>query len=309
MLKHLTAAQQLDPDLISTLFESADDMRYVKTKRDKKPLDGKILAALFYEPSTRTRLSFEAAMLNLGGRVISTEAAGMFSSAVKGESLEDTIRVVSGLADVIVLRHPEAGAAEKAAYVSKVPIINGGDGKGQHPTQALLDMYTIFREIGKLDNLNIAMVGDLANGRTVHSLAYLLGRYKENKLHFVSPKHLSMKEDIKDYLTRHDTEFSEREDLNEILPEMDVVYMTRLQKERMDSSRYEEAKGKYTINEDNLKLMREGSILMHPLPHVEEINLPIEIEQNDKRVAYFRQARNGLYIRMALLNYILPYSE
>jgi aspartate carbamoyltransferase catalytic subunit len=166
-------------------------------------------------------------------------------------------------------------------------------------------MYTIFREIGRLDKLNVAMVGDLASGRTVHSLAYLLGKYKGNKLYFISPPNLSMKEDIKKYLNRHNTKFTEGTDLNAILPKSDIIYMTRLQKERISPEDYEKAKGKYLINEDNLKLIRKDSRLLHPLPHVEEINLKIKTESNDPRVAYFRQAENGLYVRMALLNMLL----
>lgn len=271
----------------------------------EKPLKEKILATLFYEPSTRTRLSFESAMIKLGGNVISTENAKEFSSAVKGESIEDTIRITSSYANIIVLRHFEEGSAKIAASVSSVPVINAGDGSGQHPTQALLDIYTIWKEIGRSDNITVAMVGDLKNGRTIRSLCYLLGKFENIKIIFIAPENLSIKDDIKEYLKKHNVKFEEQTELNKFLGSADIVYMTRIQKERMTKEEYDKSKGKYIITEDNLKLMRENSRLMHPLPHVEEIQLPINIEQTDKRIAYFRQAENGLYIRMALLSYLL----
>ncbi len=299
-LRHFYEAQQLDSDLIHSLFKVADDIR-ADPKKYVHSLDGKILATLFYEPSTRTRFSFESAILRLGGNVLTSENAKEFSSAVKGESIEDTVRVVQSYADAIVMRHDKEGSAEMAAFVSRVPIINAGDGKGQHPTQALLDLYTIDRELGRTGDVKIAMVGDLASGRTVRSLCYLLGKFSEEEVVFVSPQNLRMGDDIKHYLRKHNIIFREEEDLNKILPTVDVVYMTRIQKERMPQEQYEQAKGKYVVNKDNFNLLRQDAILMHPLPHVEEIVLPLNIEQNDKRVAYFRQAENGLYIRMALL--------
>jgi len=301
MFHHVLESQQFTPEILFDLFKRADELR----DNSVYSLDGKILATLFYEPSTRTRLSFESAMLKLGGKVIGTENAGEFSSAVKGESLEDSIRVISAYADCIVMRHKETGAAVKAAHVSDVPIINAGDGKGQHPTQALLDVYTIYREFGRLDNFKIAMVGDLASGRTVRSLCYLLGKFQNNEIIFVSPSNLRMKEDIKEYLLKHNIQFREEDDLIKILPEVDVIYMTRIQKERISLEDYEKAKGKYVINSKNLDLIRQNARVMHPLPHVEEIDLPFEVEQQDKRIAYFRQAENGLYARMALLESVL----
>ena len=299
-LNHFYEAQQLDTDLIYSLFDVADKMR-VDPKQYAHVLDGKILATLFYEPSTRTRFSFESAMLRLGGNIITSENAKEFSSAIKGESMDDTIRVVQSYADAIVMRHYQEGSAEMATFVSKVPIINAGDGKGQHPTQALLDVYTIYREIGRLENIKVALVGDLASGRTARSLCYLLGKFKNIEIIFVSPSNLRIGEDIKEYLTKHKISFREENDLNKILPEIDVVYLTRIQKERISAEEYEKAKGKYVINEDNLKLIRFDARIMHPLPHVEEIVLPLNIEEKDKRVAYFRQAENGLWIRAALL--------
>jgi aspartate carbamoyltransferase catalytic subunit len=203
------------------------------------------------------------------------------------------------------MRHYEDNAAQRAISVAKKPFINAGSGKGQHPTQALLDVYTIWREIGRLDNLKVAIVGDLANGRTVRSLAYLLTKFDNNRISFVSPENLRVGEDIKHYLQGKGTEFYEEKDLNKVLPVIDAIYMTRIQKERMSSEDYQKAKGKYSINSQNLELIRPNASIMHPLPHVEEINLPIETEQNDKRIAYFRQAENGLYIRMALLEYLM----
>jgi len=244
-------------------------------------------------------------MLKLGGQVMGTENAKEFSSIAKGESLEDSIRVIAGYSDAIVMRHSETGSAEKAALVSSAPIINGGDGKGQHPTQALLDIYTLYRELGRIENIKIAMVGDLASGRTVRSLCYLLGKFPGIEITFVSPENLKISYDIKEYLNKHQVPFREETDLGKILPEIDAVYMTRIQKERISQEDYQNAKGKYVINETNLQLIKPDAIVMHPLPHIEEINLPIELEKNDKRIAYFRQAENGLYIRMALLEEIM----
>ncbi len=303
-MKSFYEAQQLTPVFILKLFALADEIRK-NPEKYSAALKGKVLATLFYEPSTRTRLSFETAMLRLGGTVISTENAKEFSSAIKGESMEDTARVVSGYADGIVIRHYEEGSVKRAADVSRVPVINAGDGKGQHPTQALLDLYTIFREVERMDNIKIAMVGDLASGRTVRSLCYLLGKFKGIEVIFVSPENLRMADDIKEYLQRHGVAYREENDLNRIIGEVDVVYITRIQKERISSEDYEKARGKFVINMENLPMIKKNTRIMHPLPHVEEISLPLEVEQNDERVAYFRQSGNGLWIRMALLLEIL----
>ena len=303
-LKDIYESQQFSVELLFSLFKDADEIRE-NLEKHHSDLKGKLIASLFYEPSTRTRLSFESAMIKLGGNVISTENAKEFSSAIKGESIEDTIRVVSKYAYAIVIRHYEKGTARKAAAVSNIPIINAGDGKGQHPTQALLDLYTIYREFGRVENLKIAFVGDLASGRTARSLCYLLGKFKNIEIIFVSPENLKMKADIENYLKKHNINFREENDLNKVIAEVDVIYMTRIQKERISSRDYERAKGKFVINSSNFNLVKESSRIMHPLPHVEEISLPIEIENKDKRIAYFRQSENGLYIRMALLRYLL----
>ena len=301
-LRHVVESQQFSRELLEEIFARADQMRD-DPHRAVGRLQGRIMAALFYEPSTRTRLSFESAMLRLGGRTMGTDNAKEFSSAAKGETLEDTIRIVAGYADVIVLRHPEEGAARRAAAVSDVPVINAGDGKGQHPTQALLDVYTIHDELARLDGVRVAMVGDLANGRTVRSLAYLLTRYRDVEITFVAPPQVAMRADIKEHLDEHGIRWRETADLNEVLPEADVVYQTRIQKERFeDPALYERVRGTYLIGPAEMKRMRGDAILMHPLPRVDEISPEVD---GDPRAAYFRQARNAVQIRMALLDRVL----
>ena len=301
-LRHVVQSQQFSRRLLEAIFEEAGELR-ADPHRAAGRLQGRIMAALFYEPSTRTRLSFEAAMLRLGGRVMGTDNAREFSSAAKGETLEDTIRILSGYADVIVLRHPEEGAAMRAAGVSDVPVINGGDGAGQHPTQALLDLFTIRDELGRIDGVKVAMVGDLANGRTVRSLAYLLGKFGGVEIQFVAPPQVAMRQDIKDHLDEHGVRWGESQDLGRILPEVDVVYQTRIQKERFaGDADYRAVKGLYVIDREAMARLRPDAIVMHPLPRVDEIDPEVDA---DPRAAYFRQARNGMYIRMALLDMVL----
>ena len=301
-LRHVIESQQFSRTLLEELFARSDEMKR-EPHRFSGRLAGQVMAALFYEPSTRTRLSFEAAMLRLGGTTMGTDNAREFSSAAKGETLEDTIRIVSGYADVIVLRHNEEGAAKRAASVSTVPIVNAGDGPGQHPTQALLDLYTIRDELNRIDGVRVAMVGDLANGRTVRSLTYLLSKYKDIKFWFVAPPQVAMRNDLKTYLDEHLVPWVETQDLDMVLPEVDVVYMTRIQKERFtDPEAYDAVKGVYRIDKRAMALMRKYAILMHPLPRVEEIAAEVD---DDPRAAYFRQARNGLHVRMALLDRLL----
>jgi aspartate carbamoyltransferase catalytic subunit len=301
-LRHVIESQQFSRTILEDLFARSEEMKR-EPHHFMGRLAGQVMAALFYEPSTRTRLSFEAAMLRLGGDAIGTDNAREFSSAAKGETLEDTIRIVSGYADVIVLRHNEEGAAKRAAAVSTVPVINAGDGPGQHPTQALLDLYTIRDELSRIDGVRVAMVGDLANGRTVRSLAYLLSKFKDIKLWFVAPPQVAMRDDLKAHLDEHHVPWVETQDLESVLPEVDVVYMTRIQKERFsDPEDYNAVKGVYRIDKSSLALMRKYAILLHPLPRVDEIATEVD---DDPRAAYFRQARNGLHIRMALLDRIL----
>ena len=297
-MQHILESQQFDRAFLESLFQSATEL---EGKRDSY-LKGKILASLFYEPSTRTRLSFESAMLRLGGSVLGTENAGEFSSAMKGETLEDTIRVIGRYADVIVLRHPQAGASDRAASVSPVPIINAGDGAGQHPTQALLDLYTINRERGSIDGARIACVGDLKNGRAVRSMVYLLAKFDGISFTFVSPPELAMQADIKEYLGRHNIPFTETADLEEAMRSSDVVYQTRLQKERFaDKADAERFAGMYTITHALADTMKEGAIIMHPLPRVDEISLDTDTSPH---AAYFKEAYYGLLIRMALLKHL-----
>jgi len=304
-LKHVIEAQQFDRELLETVFDVADDMKasLAGDNQYARELEHCIMASLFYEPSTRTRFSFECAMNRLGGRIITTENAREFSSAAKGETLHDTIRIMSGYADVIVLRHHEAGSAKKAAAAATVPVINAGDGAGQHPTQALLDMYTIKDSFPSIDGLEIAMVGDLRYGRTVRSLAYLLTKYNDIRLHFVAPPVCRMENDIKEFLDRMRVPWYEAEDLEEVLSHVDCVYMTRVQKERFqDPEDYRAAAGKYILTPEKVDRMSPGAIIMHPLPRVDEI--PPEVD-NDPRARYFEQARNGLFVRMAILYLLL----
>jgi aspartate carbamoyltransferase catalytic subunit len=301
-LRHVIESQQFSRAVLEDLFERTEEI-----KREPHHfigrLAGQVMAALFYEPSTRTRLSFEAAMLRLGGQTMGTDNAREFSSASKGETLEDSIRIVSGYADVIVLRHNEEGAARRAAAVSSVPIINAGDGPGQHPTQALLDLYTIRDELGRIDGVQVAMVGDLANGRTVRSLTYLLSKFKDIKVWFVAPPQVAMRPDLKIHLDEHHVPWTETQDLESVLPNVDVVYMTRIQRERFtDPEAFNAVKGIYRIDKEAMARMRKYAILMHPLPRVDEISPDVDA---DPRSAYFRQARNGLHVRMALLDRLL----
>ena len=305
-LKHIIEAQQFDREwLENELFPEVKEMEKVAEKGGSALLSGKRMITFFYEPSTRTRASFEMAMDLLGGKVVfSTENARTFSSVAKGETIEDTIRVLSGYRpDIIILRSDEEGMAKRAAEFSLVPIINAGDGMGQHPTQALLDLYTIQKEIGQIDGISVAMVGDLARGRTVRSLSYLLGKFSDIKIYFISPEVAKMRDDIKDYLKRHNTWFVEKHDLREAAPLVDVIYQTRIQKERGDLLlRFEKEKGFYIVNKEILDLMKKDAIILHPLPRVDEIAPEVD---KDPRAAYFRQAENGLYVRMALLKMIL----
>ncbi len=298
-LHHVIQSQQFTVPLLMELFDRAQGMERIVKRGGTLDYQNKIMATLFYEPSTRTRFSFEAAMYRLGGRVFSTEQAHHFSSEVEGEQLEDTIRTISGYSDVIVLRHLEVGGAARAAAVSRVPVINAGDGNGgQHPTQALLDLYTIVRERRSLDGLNIAVVGDLDRGRTARSLAYLLGKFERVKIWFVSPPELQMKQDILENLEEHDVWYALETDLDRVLSIVDVVYLTQIRPERLK----EEYRGhKYAITQSVLKCMKPDAMILHPLPRTAELDKAVDA---DPRACYFRQATNGLYVRMALLTMV-----
>lgn len=298
-MHHLVRTQQFTRATLKDLFALADSL---DGERDHR-LEGKIMASLFYEPSTRTRFSFESAMFRLGGQVLTSENGKESSSAAKGESLEDSIRVMNHYADVIVIRHPDAGAADRAAKASAIPVINAGDGAGQHPTQALLDMYTIEKELGGADGITVALVGDLKYGRAARSLAYLFGKYKGVHVVLVSPPELKMRDDIKGYLKRHNVSFSETETLEDIMCKVDVVYQTRVQKERFDSEEeYLKFKGRYIIDRKLADSMKKNAIIIHPLPRVGEI-MP-EVDDSPHAV-YFKQVGYGLNVRMALLSTLL----
>lgn len=298
MLQHLIETQQFDREALSKLFDVATTL---EDKREET-LKGKILASLFYEPSTRTRLSFESAMMRLGGNVLSMENASESSSATKGETIEDTIRIVDNYADVIILRHPEAGAAERAAAVSEVPVVNAGDGTGQHPTQAFLDLYTIQREIGRTDDVHIAFVGNLKYYRSARSLAYLLGKYDGIKMTFVSAPELRVKDDIKEYLNERKVAFEETDDLAAAMKTADVVYQTRMQKEWMSEDEYKRLSGQFVITRPMTDAMKKGAILIHPLPRAGEIAPEVD---DSPHAVYFKQAGYGVLVRMALLKLLV----
>jgi len=304
-LDHVVESQQFDRELLDLVFQTADLMKadLGGDRQLAKFLDGKIMASLFYEPSTRTRFSFESAMRRLGGAVITTENAREFSSAAKGESLSDSTRIMNGYADVIVMRHNEAGSAVRAAEISSIPIINAGDGAGQHPTQALLDIYTIADAFPEMRDLKVALVGDLRYGRTVRSLSYLLSKYENMEIIFVSPAVCKMENDIKAYLDKYNVSWREETDLAKIAREADCIYMTRIQKERFHSvDDYNEAASQYILSLKMVRDMKPDAIIMHPLPRVDEI--PEEVDKTPQ-ARYFEQAQNGLYIRMALLYLLL----
>ena len=299
--KDVLRADQFSKDEIAVIMELAGIYEAALHEgRTLNVMEGKVLSTLFYEPSTRTRLSFEAAMLRLGGQVVSV-AEAKSSSASKGESLHDTIKTVEGYADVIVLRHPQVGSADEAACATDKPVMNAGDGAGQHPTQSLLDLYTIQKEKGTVDGLTVVLAGDLKNGRTVHSLALLLADYDVQFI-FVAPKALQMPREIVDRLKTSGTDVRETEDLTEGLKSGDVLYMTRIQKERFeDPAEYEHLKGSFVLTRAHLDYAKEGIVVMHPLPRVNEI---AEDMDDYSGAAYFRQAANGVPVRMALLSLV-----
>lgn len=300
--KHILHGNQFSKEDLDKIMQVADEFEQGLEKGQTYDLmKGKVLAALFFEPSTRTRLSFESAMLRLGGGIISV-ASGATSSAAKGESIGDTALTVSQYADVIVMRHPQIGSAGEAAEVATVPVINAGDGAGQHPTQALLDVYTIQKEIGRLDGIQVSLVGDLKYGRTVHTLVELLSLYNLG-LRLVSPESLKMPADIVSNLKERGLEVIETDNLVEAAADSDLLYVTRIQKERFsDVNEYERLKGAYVIDNTLLEKVKEGVAIMHPLPRVDEIATEVD---SYKGAAYFRQVRNGIFVRMALLALVL----
>ncbi|OYT54908.1 MAG: aspartate carbamoyltransferase [Candidatus Hecatellales archaeon ex4484_218] len=273
-----------------------------KTPENKlKILSGKIMGTLFFEPSTRTRLSFEVAMKKLGGEVVGFSEPAL-TSIEKGETLADTVRVVENYVDVIVLRHPLEGSARMAADYASVPIINAGSGAEEHPTQAFLDLYTIFKEKGRIDGLNIGILGDLRYGRTVHSLTYALSLYDDIMLYLISPPQLRMRKEVLETV-KEKIRFKETSKIEEVLPELDVLYVTRIQKERFpDPAEYQKVKGAYKITLSTLEKAKKDLILMHPLPRVDEVDP--EVDQTNHAI-YFKQVRYGVITRMALLALVL----
>jgi len=300
--RDIVSVRQFSRDDLEYLFHVSDEMRGIARRVGTTDvLKGYVLANLFYEPSTRTSSSFIAAMARLGGAVIPIHGVH-YSSVSKGESLPDTIRTLECYADVIVLRHPEVGASEVAARYANKPVISAGDGVGEHPTQGLLDIYTIYSELGRLDGLHVAMVGDLKNGRTVHSLARLLRLY-DVRLTFVSPDILRLPQTVKDELLAAKRPINEIERVEDVIDDVDILYVTRVQKERFaDLREYEAVRDYYEITPDTMRRAKKEMALMHPLPRVGEIHYDVD---DDPRAAYFREMQNGLYIRMALLAAVL----
>lgn len=302
MPKHILSVDQFDRAYLLNLFRDATRIRQLPRTAQRNRLPGQILATVFYEPSTRTRLSFETAMARLGGTVLTVENANESSSATKGESIEDTARMLQAYADAVAMRHPETGMPERASRVVSIPVINAGDGASEHPTQALLDLYTIQNELGQIDDLHIAIVGDLKYGRAPRSLAMLLRRTRGTRITFLAPPTVPVGDDIKQLLIGAGVSFQEASSF-EAISDADVVYQTRIQRERFaDQASYEESRGYYAIDRSVLDRLKPQAIILHPLPRVDEIDPAID---SDPRAAYFRQAENGVYIRMALLDQLL----
>ena len=299
------SVDQFSKESLDQLFIKVSDFKQkYQTAEGRRELFqrqmAKQMCSFFFEPSTRTRISFELAARRLGMGVTTTEDAKN-SSAAKGESLEDTITILNLYHfNLIVMRHNETGSLARAAKVSQVPIISAGDGKGEHPTQALLDVFTIWEKFGRLDHLTVTIGGDLANGRTVRSLADLLSTYEGNKINFVSSTQLKVNEDVKERLKQNGTEFRETDDVDSALKESNVIYWTRIQKERMEHP--EETGTRYVIDKSKLDIIPKDAIIMHPLPRVDEISTEVD---SDPRAYYFKQAQNGLYLRMALIDSVL----
>jgi len=297
----ILSVRQFDRERLEYLFALAEEMRtIVKREGSSSILRGRVLACLFYEPSTRTSSSFVAAMSRLGGSVIPINEV-RYSSVTKGESLPDTVRTLECYSDVIVLRHPEVGSAQIAAQAARKPVINAGDGIGEHPTQALLDIFTIEEELGGIDGMTIGMAGDLKFGRTVHSLARLLSLF-DVKLRFVAPQSLRIPPELIEEVASKGIPYLEAESLQEVISELDVLYVTRVQKERFDLSLYEQVKDSYSVTPESMQQAKRRMVVMHPLPRVGEIQQSVD---SDPRAAYFRQMENGMYVRMALLAAVL----
>lgn len=301
--KDILDSVQFSAGDINMVFKEAGRMRKaVISKGGLKIFENKVMAPLFFEPSSRTFSSFASSMLRLGGSVIPLPSM-QTTSVAKGESFEDTIKVFSSYADVLVIRHPESGSVTHAANISAIPVINAGDGIREHPTQALCDLYTIKEAFGSTDGLNIIFFGELAHYRPVNSLAKLLSLYPKTKITFISPSQVKIQSSLREYLKKQNTNFSETETISNVIEEANILYVTRVKKEFMTDELYKKIKGQYAINKRMLSKMKKKSIVMHALPRIDEIHTDVD---NDPRAVYLRsQIRNGLYIRMALLSLIL----
>lgn len=300
---HIISAKNLAQADIETVLDRAAAIE--RNPPDRERHDGNLLGLLFFEPSTRTRMSFETAIKRLGGDALDMGPVES-SSATKGESLADTVRVIEGYADALVLRHPSEGAATMASEFVDVPLINAGDGAGQHPTQTLLDLYTMRENAGGLTDLTVGIMGDLKYGRTVHSLAYALTKF-DARQHFISPESLRLPRSVRYDLHESGAKLREHTDLDAVLPELDVLYVTRIQRERFpDENEYRAVAGEYRIDAETLSQAREDCVVMHPLPRVDEIAPDVDTTQHAN---YFEQAHNGVPVRMALLDLLLAEDE
>lgn len=297
-MKHVLSSDQYTKESLKELFDLTDKIKKHPEKYSHK-LDDKIIAIMFYEPSTRTRLSFETAALKLGAKIITTENAGEFSSAIKGETLEDSVKVIAGYADAMVMRHKSETSAIEAASVNKIPILNGGAGKGEHPTQALLDLYTIRDKKGRLDNLKVAILGDLLHGRTIHSLIKLLSLYENIEIYGLSKEVFALPEEYINILKERNIEYKKCDSFDDLPKDLDVMYHTRIQSERFEG---DFGKEEYILDKKVLDTFSDDTIILHPLPRTTEISPEID---EDPRACYFEQAHNGLYVRMGLLLQVL----
>ncbi len=297
-MRHFIDTKELDAQTVDTLFKLADSLA---GKRNDS-LKGKILATLFYEPSTRTRLSFESAMFRLGGDVLSSENASDNSSAFKGETLEDTLRMISGYADIAVVRHSEAGSVGRAVRVSNIPIVNAGDGGNEHPTQALIDAYTIRKELGTIEGKQVVIVGDAKHSRAIRSFAEILALFPDVTITFVSPQGLEIGDDVKSYLSSRSVSYSETDDLSGSISQADVLYTNRIQKERFAEGSAQTLEKSFVVTRSLAENLRKGSIIMNPLPRIDELETDVDSLES---AAYFRQAENGVSVRMALISFLL----
>ncbi|WP_040889935.1 aspartate carbamoyltransferase [Vibrio ezurae] len=298
--KHIISIPELNREELELIVQTAG-----RLKSDPMPtlLKNKVIASCFFEPSTRTRLSFETAIQRIGGSVIGFDNAGNTSLAKKGETLADSVQVISTYIDAFVMRHPQEGAARLASEFSNgVPVINAGDGSNQHPTQTLLDLFSIYETQGRLDNINIAFVGDLKYGRTVHSLTQALAKFNNVRFYFIAPEALAMPDYICEELDEANIEYSLHTDMESVIPELDILYMTRVQKERFDDSEYAHIKSAYILTASLLEGARENLKVLHPLPRVDEITVDVD---KTPHAYYFAQAENGVYAREALLALVL----